>query len=173
MANDKLAWFLVLFVVIFAFFVFLRQPLTGPAPQEMIDKAAELESVSVDKLDLVRNTYFFVNDSYTSPFKGYLKEPGKVGIKSIQAAWDARGGYVPSNTQNGMVKQMLLLSDDFVESDFSVRNDWCKFSPHSVLFVDVDEDTTVAIDIWSADHGGGFNCFTTTPCGEEQIVCLD
>lgn len=137
----------------------------------MVEKAKELDRMSKNKLELVKNVYSFVNQSYTSPIRQYLQEPSKVFIKDIPTIWNLRGGYMPSAQQNLMAKKLLLATGKFDENDFELRDGWCEISPHSVLFVNVDNET-IAIDTWFADNSGEYNCYTFRPCGAKQKVCL-
>ena len=73
-----------LILVIVILFILYRLPLTGTSPEEMIEKAKEIDRTSKDKLELAKNVYDFVNQSYTSPIRRYLMEPGKVFEKNIE-----------------------------------------------------------------------------------------
>ena len=153
-------------------FILYKTSLRNDASDEMKAKAKELDKISRNKEELVFNTYNFINQSYTSPIRQYLKEPNKIFIKDKTKIWNAQGTYVPSHQQNLMVKEMLLLTGKFKEEDFRTEQKWCQISPHSVLFVKVN-NKEIAIDTWSADNGGAFNCYTYAPCGENQIMCLN
>ena len=160
-----------LIITLILLFVLYRLPLTGTPPQEMIDKAKEIDSMSKDKLELTKNIYLFINNSYTSPIRQYIKETNKVFMKDKTKIWNARGSYMASHQQNLMAEEMLLLTGKFNQNDFQISHGWCEISPHSVLFVDINSKK-IAIDTWFADNGGGFNCFTSAPCGVEQKKCL-
>lgn len=161
----------VLILILIVIFIAYKLSLQGEIPIEMMEKAKELDRISNTKLELVKNTYNFVNQSYTSEIRQYLREPDKIFIKDITTIWNLRGSYMPSNAQNEMAKQLLLLTGKFNESSFRTEQKWCEISPHSVLFVNVD-GKEVALDLWHADHDGMFNCYTFKPCGAEQIKCL-
>lgn len=162
----------LLILALVVLFVIYRLPLQGEIPREMIEKAKELDEMSKDKIELVRNVYDFVNNSYQSPIRQYLREPSKIFIKDISAIWNLRGEYMPSYQQNLIVKELLIATEKFNENDFELKSGWCEISPHSVLFVGV-ENKTIAIDTWFADNGGKYNCYTFKPCGAEQKVCLE
>lgn len=168
--TNIIKWILVGLVVLF---ILYRLPLQGNPPQEMIDKAKEFDKLSKTKLELVENVYHFVNNSYSSPIRQYLREPTKIFMKDIETIWQLKGSYMPSHIQNEMVKRMLLITERFSEEDFITTQGWCEISPHTVLFVKVDYNKTVAVDTWLSDHGGLFNCFTQAPCGKEHMVCLN
>ena len=161
----------ILILVLVVLSLIYRLPLQGEIPTQMIEKSKELDKMSKDKLELVKNVYIFVNNSYQSPVRQYLREPSKIFTKNIATIWSLRGSYMPSSQQNLIAKEMLLATGKFNESDFELKSGWCEISPHSVLFVDVD-GKKVALDTWFADNSGEFNCYTFRPCGAEQKVCL-
>lgn len=158
--------------LILILFVIYRLPLKGEIPIDMTEKAKEIDRMSKDKLELVKNVYDYVNQSYTSPIRQYLQEPNKIFIKNIKTIWNLRGSYIPSNAQNEMAKQLLLLTGKFNESHFRTEQTFCEISPHSILFVNVD-GKEIVLDLWFSDNGGMFNCYTFRPCGVEQIKCLN
>lgn len=162
----------IFILALIVLFIIYRLPLQGEIPKEMIEKAKELDKMSKDKLELVKSVYSFVNNSYQSPIREYLRQPEKIFIKDITTIWNLRGSYVPSNQQNEMAKQILLLTEKFEEKDFRTEQKFCEISPHTVLFVNVD-GKEIALDLWFSDNGGRFNCFTFRPCGVEQIRCLN
>jgi len=136
----------------------------------MVDKARELDQQSHNKEELIKSVYKFVNQSYTSPIRQYLKEPSKIFVKDIRKIWNMQGGYLPSNTQNEMAKQMLLLTGKFKQEDFVAVQGWCEISPHSFLFVNVN-NKKIALDLWGADHSIPFGCYASRPCAEGQAIC--
>lgn len=162
---------ITIIIILITLYLVYKMPLQGEVPEDMINKARELDEMSKDKLELVKNVYDFINQSYTSPIRQYLIEPKKIFIKDKQTIWNLRGRYMPSYQQNLMAKEMLLATGKFDEKDFELRSGWCEISPHSVLFVNID-GKKVAIDTWFADNFGEFNCYTFRPCGEKQKVCL-
>lgn len=158
--------------IVILYLIYLT-PLNNNIPQEMIDEVNKIKDMSNTQQELVRNVYGFVNQSYTSEVRQYLKEPNKFFHKDTSLVWSNRGQYYMSNSQNDMVKKMLLLSGKFEESDFRLKQGWCEISPHSVLFVKMEGNTEIAIDTWFADNNGAFNCYTKAPCGAEQMICLE
>lgn len=169
---DKLTKVFLFGILILALFAIYLAPLSGKPPAQMADKAKELDQQSHNKEELIKSVYKFINQSYTSPIRQYLKEPSKIFVKDIKKIWDMQGGYLPSNTQNEMAKQMLLLTGKFKQEDFIAVQGWCEISPHSYLTVKTENQTFV-IDSWFADNGGRFNCYTFRPCGATQIRCFN
>ena len=166
----------LIFLIIIVFIALMgitNISLKGEIPQDITQISQDLKDKSKTKLELAKEVYMFINQSYTSPIRQYLKEPEKVIITSVNDAWGAKGGYAPSHIQNQMAKIMLLETGKFQESDFRIEQGWCEISPHSILFVRINESTEIAIDTWFADNGGMFNCYTKAPCGVEQKVCND
>ena len=49
-----------LILVIVILFILYRLPLTGTSPEEMIEKAKEIDRTSKDKLELAKNVYDFL-----------------------------------------------------------------------------------------------------------------
>ena len=135
----------IIFILI-ALLVIYKIPLYGKIPKEMIEKAEELDKMSSNKLELVKSIYNFVNVSYQSPIRQYLREPEKIFIKDISAIWNLKGSYMPSNAQNDMAKQLLLLTGKFNESNFRIEQKWCEISPHQIMFVNVDGKEFISID---------------------------
>ena len=152
-------------------FVLYRLPLRGIPPQEMVDKAKEIDMASKDRLELVKNVYDFINQSYTSPVRQYLQEPNKIFMKGIKKIWQSRGEYMPSHIQNEMAKQMLLMTGKFSEDEFEMQQEFCQISPHTYISVKINQTNTIALDLWGADHSIPFGCYTTIPCGEGQAIC--
>ena len=161
-------WRLLLALIIL--FAIYKLPLQGDIPDEMIQKAKEIDGMSKNKLELVKNTYLFVNNSYESPIRQYLKEPNKIFVKDIKTIWNSRMSYIPSNTQNEIFKNMLISTNKFEERDFIYRQSFCQISPHEYYILNI-ENQTYFIDLWSADHNGMFGCFSPPPCDEGVIIC--
>lgn len=161
----------ILLIILLSIYVIYRLPLNNNIPNEMQQKVDELNSISKTKLELAENVYDFVNNSYNSTIRGYLKEPNKIFMRDTKTIWELRGTYMPSHIQNNMAKEMLLLSERFQEEDFIFHQNWCQITPHEWYEVNIN-GKSVAMDIWFADNGGMFNCYTFAPCGVEQIRCL-
>ena len=142
----------------------------GELPPEAIIKVMEIDKQSITKEQLIKNIYIFVNQSYKSPIRQYLKEPNKIFIKDINKIWQHQGEYMPSNAQNEIAKQMLIATNRFKESDFTEKQLFCEISPHNALFVKAN-DKEYVLDLWFADNNGEFNCYTQNPCGIKKI-CL-
>jgi|TARA_B100001964_G_C14219064_1_gene594344 hypothetical protein len=161
---------LTVIVVLILVYVFYRIPLTRSYPDEIIQKVEELKEMSTTKLNLAKNVYLFVNESYTSPIRQYLREPNKILHRSIGKVWDNQGEYYPSNTQNNMFKEMLVLSGEFEREDFKFVQSWCTLVAHEYWILDIDGEKEF-VDLWSADWGGEFGCYAPRPCTKDLIVC--
>lgn len=160
----------ILILALIVLFVIYRLPLQGDIPKEMIEKAKELDKMSKDKLELVRNVYDFVNISYQSPIRQYLREPNKIFQKNIATIWNLRGSYMPSNAQNEIFKIMIILTGKFQESELIYHQSFCQISPHEYYELKI-ENQTYFIDLWGADWEIPFGCFSPIPCTRGIAVC--
>ena len=161
---------IVIISIIILFYILYRMPLNNNIPTEMEQKAIEISKMSKTKLELARNVYDFVNDSYTSPFRQYLKELEKIFQKDTAIIWKNRNSYYPSHIQNQIYKKMLLLTGRFSEQDFQYIQSICQISPHEFWILNIN-GKFVYIDLWNADHNGRFNCHSARPCNDENVVC--
>ena len=162
-------WKLIITGLIAIFIIYLS-PLWGEIPDDMIEKAKEIDKMSKDKLELTRNIYFFVNNSYTSELRQYLKEPNKVLMKDTTTIWGLRGSYMPSNAQNEIFRRMLILTGKFKESEFIYHQSFCQISPHEYYELKI-ENQTYFIDLWGEDWGIPFGCYAPAPCSRGVAVC--
>ena len=168
---------IILASILIMFLLFLRMPLTGEVPQEMIDKADELKKISKTKMELARNTYDFVDKKFNSPVRQYLKEPNKVFMKNRGKIFALEDEYIPSNTQNQLFKELLILTGEFNEDDFTFVQARCyllpRYTPHEYWILDID-GKEVFIDLWFEDHTTletAFGCYASPPCGKENAIC--
>jgi len=136
-------------VVLMLIYIFYRVPLTKNYPNEMIQKVNELSEMSETKLDLAKNIYLFVNNSYTSPIRQYLREPNKIFQRDVKKVWNNQGEYYPSNThtQNNMFKEMLVLSGRFEKDNFKFIQSWCTLVAHEYWILDVDEEELFVVSV--------------------------
>ena len=160
----------VIILIIVLFYIFYRIPLNNNIPTEMEQKATEISRMSRTKLDLAINVYNFINDSYSSEFRQYFKEPKKIFQKNTAVIWKNKNSYYPSHIQNQIYKKMLLLTGRFKEKDFRYIQSWCQISPHEFYILTI-ENQNYFIDLWGADHNGRFNCYSVLPCNEKNIIC--
>tara|TARA_Y100000310_G_scaffold100282_1_gene98149 strand:+ start:7749 stop:8297 length:549 start_codon:yes stop_codon:yes gene_type:complete len=179
MVNPLIRSIIILVVILVLFLDFLRSDLTGTIPQDMIDESLRLKSISKDKLELAKNTYDFVDKKYTSQSQEYLRQPDKVFLKDVEIIWDIEDNYIPSNTQNAIFKEMLILTEEFEEEDFTFVQARCyilpRFTPHEYWELNIDNEE-VFIDLWMADNTlleNSFGCFSNPPCGDDDFVCSE
>jgi len=165
----------IIIIIIIILLVFLSFPLTGEIPEEMINIAEDLNQKSESKLELARSTYEFVDNKYTSPIREYLRQPEKVFLKNREKIFSLEMEYVPSNTQNFIYKELLILTGEFQEEDFTIIQSTCTNTPHSYIILNIDGQE-VFVDLWMADNSildETFGCFTNHPCQPDDIVCSE
>lgn len=160
----------ILLALLLIIYIIYRLPLNNNIPDEMQQKVDELNSISKTKLELAENVYDFINNSYNSTIRGYLKEPNKFFHKDTTKIWNNRGEYYPSNAQNEMFRKMLLLSGEFDKKDFKFKQSWCTLVAHEYWILNIDNEKHF-IDLWSADHNGEFSCYAIPTCKLGQIKC--
>ena len=94
--------------------------------------------------------------------------------------WNIENGYIPSNTQNQVYKELLILTEEFKEDDFKFIQSKCNTfptnTPHEYWELNIDGQV-VFIDLWGADHTNlsneGFGCFASPPCELADFVCAE
>lgn len=167
-------WKLMITGLIVAFLIY-RMPLQGEIPDDMIEKAKEIDKMSKDKLELARNVYSLVDNKFTSPLREYLRQVDKVFLKNRGKIWSLENEYIPSNTQNEIFKELLLLTGRFKEEDFEYTQSICEISPHEYWKLNID-GKTIFIDLWMADNSilnDTFGCYSPRPCNFEQYSCAE
>jgi len=165
----------IFILALIVLFVIYRLPLQGEIPEEMIKKAKELDEMSKDKLELAKNTYLFVDSKFTSPIREYLRQPDRIFLKNRNAIWNLQNEYIPSNTQNEIYKDLLLLTGKFKEEEFTYTQEMCEISPHEYWKLKIDNNT-IFIDLWMSDNSilnDTFGCYSPRPCNFEQYICAE
>jgi len=175
MAKNIISIIIIGIIIVFLFLSFLKSPLKGETPVEMEQKAEELKEKTITKLELARETYNFVNQKYTSPVREYLRQPGKVFLKDREVIWNLSMEYVHSGIQNEIFKELLILTEEFNESDFVLIQSYCLNSPHNYWILNISNQE-IPIDLWVADNNNlsnsAFGCFSEYPCNNDPIVCV-
>lgn len=164
-------WKILILILIVISIVYIS-PLQGETPKEMSLLSKELDMISNTKLELIRNVYDVVNQSYTSEIRQYLKEPNKIFTKDIATIWNLKGSYMPSNSQNEIFKRMLISTGKFQEGDFLYHQSFCQISPHEYYELTI-ENQTYFIDLWGADWDIPFGCYAPIPCTKGVAICPD
>tara|TARA_Y100000310_G_C20683739_1_gene817654 strand:+ start:2727 stop:3410 length:684 start_codon:yes stop_codon:yes gene_type:complete len=160
-------------VVVLILVVLYFIPVSSSLPEEALTFNSDLSNKYGNRTIYSQKLFFELEKKWESPTRQYLLEPHKVFfIKSAKYFWNVEG-YVDSNIQAQMYRNLLLASPiRFNKFDVKVEWwHWCTNSPHSVVAIK-NPDRIFYADLWAVDHFDEyeFGQFTPAPCNKLKGV---
>jgi hypothetical protein len=143
-------------------------PINSNFPQEALDLNEQISRESSDKYNYAKELFYITGDKWTGPTREYLLQPDVVFLrKDATFFWNVEG-YVPSNIQAQMYRNLLLESGRFTEEEIEFKQQFCTNSPHGYNLFILDSDQVFYSDHWAVDHFEEyeFGQVTFAPCDE-------
>lgn len=126
-------------------------PISTSLPQEALELNEEISNKHIDKYQYAKELFFETEKKWTGPVREYLLQPHKIFfVKSSKFFW-AVEGYVPSNIQAEMYRNLLLESGRFTEDEVIFEQGFCANSPHGYVSIK-HPNKTIYIDHWAVDN---------------------
>ena len=126
-------------------------PISANLPEGALEFNEQISNKHLDKYQYAKELFFETEARWTSPVRQYLLEPHKVFfVKSSKFFWDVEG-YVPSNIQAEIYRNLLLESKRFTEDEVIFEQGFCANSPHGYISIKHLEQT-IYVDHWAVDN---------------------
>jgi len=149
-------------------------PIRTNFPESALTTNERISSENPDKYTYAMVLFEETELKWTGPVRQYLLEPHKVFFrKSAAFFWDV-DGYVSSNIQSQMYRNLLLESGRFNENEIEFKQHFCTNSPHGYVQINSDKHGLIYADHWAVDNFPGkerneiykFGLATFSPCNK-------
>ncbi len=138
-------------VVIIILSVLYFVPISPALSQEALDFNEEISDKNIDRYQYAKELFFETEKKWTGPVREYLLQPHKVFfVKSSKFFWNV-DGYVPSNIQAEIYRNLLLESGRFTENEVIFEQGFCSNSPHGYISIK-HPNQTIYVDHWAVDN---------------------
>ncbi len=149
-----------MFIVLIALYFI---PITQDIPQDVLKLNSEISGMNSNKMIYAKELFFVVESKWNSPIREYLRKPNRVFLmKNFETIWNTEG-YIDSNVQTQVYRNLLLESNRFTKEDLVLIQGFCTNSPHAYINF---KGTQHYADLWAVDNFDdySFGQVTFSPC---------